>query len=49
MKLCQNECLDESSEKFETGACLNKKLGHEVKSLKKLVITLEATFYAQSS
>ena len=32
MKLCQNVCRDEISDKFENRSCGGQKLGHQVKS-----------------
>ena len=43
LKLAQNVCLDNISDKLKI-----KKLGHEVKSKKNLVYTLEVTFSAKS-
>ena len=44
MKLVENVCLDEISDKFENTLCQIKKLGHYVKSYKNRVYSLEATF-----
>ena len=44
MKLDENVCLDEVWDEFENGSYGGQKLGHLVKSWKKLVYALEVTF-----